>query len=177
LSRTAASSTRHRPPGVSVEITEYTPNAELHNDHLLAAAFRANAESLGRRRESHPRIQAELKYLKTEFMRRTLRDPQQIGSMIRMARHPAVGLFLDQPPVKVPYGTDLGQVSQARNNRDRRSRRPTLPEASAITRMAAMATIKEPGSNVKYSSQPRSATDVGSSLPVPKKPVPRKAMR
>ena len=30
-----------------------------------------------------------------------------------MARHPAVGLFLDEPPVKVLYGTDLGQVSQA----------------------------------------------------------------
>lgn len=28
-----------------------------------------------------------------------------------MVRHPPVGLFLDQPPVKVLYGTDLGQVS------------------------------------------------------------------
>ncbi|HEY6687326.1 MAG TPA: M20/M25/M40 family metallo-hydrolase [Propionibacteriaceae bacterium] len=98
---------------VSVEITEYTPNAELHNDELLAAAFRANAEELGRRRENDPRIQAELKYLRAEFLRRTLRDPRQLVSMIRMARHPAVGLFLDQPPVKVPYGTDLGQLSHA----------------------------------------------------------------
>jgi hypothetical protein len=42
-----------------------------------------------------------------------------------------------------------------------------------------MATMREPGSKAKYSSQPRSATDVGSSVPVPvpRKPVPRKAMR
>ena len=29
--------------GISVEITEYTPNAARHNDELLAAAFRASA--------------------------------------------------------------------------------------------------------------------------------------
>jgi hypothetical protein len=29
--------------GISVEITEYTPNAARHSDELLAAAFRANA--------------------------------------------------------------------------------------------------------------------------------------
>jgi metal-dependent amidase/aminoacylase/carboxypeptidase family protein len=98
---------------VGVEITAYTPNAELRNDELLAAAFRANAEALGRPRENDPRIQAELKYLRAEFLKRTVRNPRQLGSMIRMARHPAVGLFLDQPPVKVPYGTDLGQVSHA----------------------------------------------------------------
>ena len=99
--------------GISVEITEYTPNAELHNDELLAAAFRANAEERGRRRENDPRIQAELKYLRAEFLRRMRRDPRQLVSLLRMARHPAVGLFLDEPPVKVLYGTDLGQVSQA----------------------------------------------------------------
>jgi metal-dependent amidase/aminoacylase/carboxypeptidase family protein len=99
--------------GVSVEITEFTPNAELHDDPCLAAAFRANAEALGRVRETERRIQAEIRYLRTEFLRRALRDPRQLVSMIRMARHPAVGLFLDQPPVKILYGTDLGQVSQA----------------------------------------------------------------
>jgi hypothetical protein len=46
-------------------------------------------------------------------LRRMRRDPRQLASLLRMARHPAVGLFLDEPPVKVLYGTDLGQVSQA----------------------------------------------------------------
>ena len=65
--------------GISVEITEYTPNAVRHNDELLAAAFRANAEELGRRRENDPRIQAELKYLRAEFLRRMRSDPRQTG--------------------------------------------------------------------------------------------------
>ena len=95
--------------GISVEITEYTPNAERHNDELLAAAFRANAEELGRRRENDPRIQAELKYLRAEFLRRMRSDPRQLVSLLRMARDPAVGLFLDERPVKVLYGTDLAR--------------------------------------------------------------------
>lgn len=97
--------------GVTVQITQYTPNAELREDPRLAAAFRANAEALGRARERDEGIQAELRYLRAEFLRRTVRDPRQLLPMVRMARHPAVGLFLDQPPVKVLYGTDLGQVS------------------------------------------------------------------
>ena len=51
--------------------------------------------------------------MRAEFLRRMRRDPRQLVSLLRMARHPAVGLFLDEPPVKVLYGTDLGQVSQA----------------------------------------------------------------
>jgi metal-dependent amidase/aminoacylase/carboxypeptidase family protein len=97
--------------GVSVEISEYRPNAELCEDGQLAAAFRCNAETLGRVRETEENIKAELRYLRAEFLRRTLRDPCQVVSMVKMVRHPPVGLFLDQPPVKVLYGTDLGQVS------------------------------------------------------------------
>jgi metal-dependent amidase/aminoacylase/carboxypeptidase family protein len=96
---------------VSVVISEYRPNAELCEDGQLAAAFRRNAEALGQVRETEESIQAELRYLRAEFLRRTLRDPRQVVSMVKMVRHPPVGLFLDQPPVKVLYGTDLGQVS------------------------------------------------------------------
>jgi len=111
VSRCAVACNRqHRPPGISVEITEYTPNAARHNDELHAAAFRANAEELGRRRENDPRIQAELKYLRAEFLRRMRSDhPRQLVSLLRMARDPAVGLFLDERPVKVLYRTDLAR--------------------------------------------------------------------
>jgi hypothetical protein len=77
-------------------------------------AFAATTgDGAGRRRENDPRIQAELKHMRAEFLRRMRRDPRQLVSLLRMARHPAVGLFLDEPPVKVLYGTDLGQVSPA----------------------------------------------------------------
>jgi metal-dependent amidase/aminoacylase/carboxypeptidase family protein len=97
--------------GVTVEITEFTPNAELHNDPRLSAAFRANSEALGRRRESEAHIQAEVHYVRNELIRRALRDPRQLVAMLGMAQHPAVGLFLDKPPVHFMWGTDLGQVS------------------------------------------------------------------
>jgi hypothetical protein len=98
--------------GVRVEIAEFTPNAELYNDPRLSTAFRANAEALGQRRESERCIQAEIRYVRNELIRRALRDPRQLVAMLGMARHPAVGLFLDKPPVQFMWGTDLGQVSQ-----------------------------------------------------------------
>jgi metal-dependent amidase/aminoacylase/carboxypeptidase family protein len=101
-----------RTAGVSVEITEFVPVAELRNDPLLAAAYRKNAEALGRARELDGSIKEELRDLRNAFLKRTLRDPRNLGKMIALATHPSVGLFLDEAPVNVRYGTDLGNVSQ-----------------------------------------------------------------
>jgi hypothetical protein len=63
-----------------------------------------------------------------------------------------------------------------RNKRDRRSRKPTLPKAMAITRMPAPAKMRGPGRMDSHPNRPTPAADVSSSSPVPSKPpVPRKA--
>jgi metal-dependent amidase/aminoacylase/carboxypeptidase family protein len=98
--------------GTIVEITKFVAVAELRNDPFLAAAYRRNAEALGRARELDGGIQEELRDLRNAFLKRTLRDPRNIGKMIELATHPPVGLFLDHAPVDVLYGTDLGNVSQ-----------------------------------------------------------------
>jgi metal-dependent amidase/aminoacylase/carboxypeptidase family protein len=98
--------------GVTVEITQFVPVAELRNDPLLAAAYRRNAEALDRARELDAGIQEELRGLRNAFLKRTLRDPRNLRKMIELATRPPVGLFLDHAPVDVLYGTDLGNVSQ-----------------------------------------------------------------
>jgi hypothetical protein len=73
----------------------------------------ANCAALGIRvRELDGSIQEEPRDLRNAFLKRTLRDPRNLGKMIELATHPPVGLFLDQAPVDVLYGTDLGNVSQ-----------------------------------------------------------------
>jgi metal-dependent amidase/aminoacylase/carboxypeptidase family protein len=98
--------------GVLVDLTEFVPDAELRNDPLLAAAYRRNSEALGRTREQDPDIRKELRLLRNEVLKAALRHPRNLGRLLAMATHPPVGLFLDQPPVDVQYGTDLGDVSQ-----------------------------------------------------------------
>jgi metal-dependent amidase/aminoacylase/carboxypeptidase family protein len=98
--------------GLGVEITEYRPNAEMRHDPVLTAAYRRNAEALGRERENDERIPAELRRLRNQALLRTLTHPGDLRKLARLASHKAVGLFLDEPPVDVLYGTDLGNVSQ-----------------------------------------------------------------
>jgi hypothetical protein len=63
-------------------------------------------------REQDELIQKELRGLRNAFLRRTLKDPRNLKQLFGFARHAPVGLFLDQAPVEVLYGTDLGNVSQ-----------------------------------------------------------------
>jgi metal-dependent amidase/aminoacylase/carboxypeptidase family protein len=98
--------------GVAVEVTEYVPVAELRHDPVLAAAYRKHAEALGRVRELDKDVQEELRGLRSAFVKRTLRDPRNLPKMLELATHPPRGLFLDQAPVNVLYGTDLGNVSR-----------------------------------------------------------------
>lgn len=97
--------------GSTVEITEYRANAELRHDPLLTAAYRKNAEVLGRVREQERGTQEELRVLKSAALKNTLRHPGNLKRMFAFATHPPVGLFLDKLPVDVLYGTDLGNVS------------------------------------------------------------------
>jgi hypothetical protein len=99
--------------GISVEITEYTPNAARHNDELLGAAFRANAEELGRRRENDPRIQAELKYLRAEFLRRMRSDPRQLVSLAQDGKGSSGWIVPRRAAGQGALQNRPGQVSQA----------------------------------------------------------------
>jgi hypothetical protein len=78
---------------------------------MLTAAYRKNAEVLGRVREQEKRTQEELHDLKSAALKDTLRYPGNLKRMFAFATHPPVGLFLDKLPVDVLYGTNLGNVS------------------------------------------------------------------
>lgn len=96
--------------GVKVQVTEYAPGAELHNDPLLSASFRRNSTTLGRIREQDANIQQEI--------HKVFADPRVplIARILarflpRLVSPP--GLFMNNPPVKVIYGTDLANISKA----------------------------------------------------------------
>ncbi len=97
--------------GVTVEVTEIVSYAEMRNDPMLSASYRKNAIALGRVREQDKHIQAELRVLRKGFLRSILTHPGNLKNLFEFARHSPVGLFFDQFPMEVPYGTDLGDVS------------------------------------------------------------------
>ena len=65
------------------------------------------------------------------------RDPRQLVSLLRMTRDPAVGLFLDERPVKVLYGTDLARCHRrCRPFTPRRYRQHYAQQTAAFTPLA-----------------------------------------
>ena len=95
--------------GTGVEIIDFAPGVDLHNDPLLSASFRKNSVVLGLIREQDPKIQEEI--------RKIFVDPRvplyaRIVAQVfpRLVSRP--GLFMNKPPVKIVYGTDLANVSQ-----------------------------------------------------------------
>jgi metal-dependent amidase/aminoacylase/carboxypeptidase family protein len=95
--------------GVKVQVIEYAPGAELHNDPLLSASFRKNSVALGRIREQDANIQQEI--------HKVFVDPRipLIARILarflpRLVSPP--GLFMNNPPVKIVYGTDLANISK-----------------------------------------------------------------
>ena len=96
--------------GINVEITDYAPGAELRNDPFLRASFRSNSIVLGGIREQDPDIQ--------QGIHNICMDPRIPWVARLLARiFPRLvsprGLFMNKPPVKIVYGTDLANVSQA----------------------------------------------------------------
>jgi metal-dependent amidase/aminoacylase/carboxypeptidase family protein len=95
--------------GTTVEVVDYAPGVDLHNDPFLSASFRKNSVVLGRVREQDPKIQEEI--------RKIFIDPRVplyarivARFLPRLVSPP--GLFMKKPPVKIVYGTDLANVSQ-----------------------------------------------------------------
>jgi metal-dependent amidase/aminoacylase/carboxypeptidase family protein len=93
--------------GVSVELTEYSPVAEMRNDPLLAAAYSKNARALGRVRALDKNVQDEI--------RKVFENPQ-IPLRLRVLHRlfPSAvtsGLFVDKVPVESVWGTDMGNIS------------------------------------------------------------------
>jgi metal-dependent amidase/aminoacylase/carboxypeptidase family protein len=92
--------------GVAVDITDYVPFPEMRHDPILAAAYRKNAEALGRVRVRDESIQEEIRKMLPFFpwWARILRRffPGHV---------PPPGLFMDKYAVEVTYGTDLANVS------------------------------------------------------------------
>lgn len=95
--------------GVQVQITEYAPGAELRNDPLLSTCFRKNSEALGRIRERDANIQQEIHQVFSDA--RVPRMARLLARFFPKLASPP-GLFMNNPPVKVVYGTDLANVSQ-----------------------------------------------------------------
>jgi metal-dependent amidase/aminoacylase/carboxypeptidase family protein len=89
--------------GVAVEVTDYLPLPEMQHDPMLAAAYRKNAEALGRVRGRDENIQEEIRKI-LPWWARIIK--QFFPGLV------APGLFLDKYPVEVTYGTDLANVSQ-----------------------------------------------------------------
>jgi metal-dependent amidase/aminoacylase/carboxypeptidase family protein len=98
--------------GVAVNLTEIASNAEMHNDPLLASAFRRNAEELGRGRAGDAEVQHEVRLLRNLSLRAALRHPTRLPGLLKAALHPPVGLFFETYPAEVLFGTDMGDVSR-----------------------------------------------------------------
>ena len=95
--------------GVTVQITEYAPGADMYNDPMLSAAFRRNSEALGRVRGKDKNIQREI--------REIFHSPQIPIAGRVLARFSTrlvspSGLFMNKVPAEIVYGTDLANVSQ-----------------------------------------------------------------
>ncbi len=88
--------------GVSVQVTEFAPNAEMRHDALLTSTFRKNSQALGRLRERDPRVQAGLR----QFFPLSARVVRGF-----FPGRATPGRFLDGAPVDMEYCTDLGNVS------------------------------------------------------------------
>jgi metal-dependent amidase/aminoacylase/carboxypeptidase family protein len=93
--------------GVSVELTEYSPIAEMRNDPLLAAAYSKNAKALGSVRARDEDVQREI--------RKVFENPQiplRLRALHRLfPSMVTAGLFVDKVPVESVWGTDMGNVS------------------------------------------------------------------
>lgn len=80
----------------SITLTEYVPYAEMRNDPRLAAAYRTNARTLTRARAGTPHVRDQIRLLRQLYP-----DTALTGD----------DLFLDEPPVDFPGGTDMGNLS------------------------------------------------------------------
>jgi hypothetical protein len=89
--------------GVAVDVTDYLPFPEMRHDPILAAAYRKNAEALGRVRGRDENLQEELRKILPWWARIIKRF---FPGLV------APGLFMDKFPVEITYGTDLANVSQ-----------------------------------------------------------------
>jgi metal-dependent amidase/aminoacylase/carboxypeptidase family protein len=94
--------------GVTVQISEYAPGADMYNDLMLSAAFRRNSEVLGRVRGKDKDIQREI--------REIFRSPQipiagRILARLSTRLVSPSSLFMDKVPAEIVYGTDLANVS------------------------------------------------------------------
>ena len=95
--------------GTAVEIVDYAPGVDLHNDPFLSASFRENSIILGRVREQDPKIQEEIHKI---FLDPRVPWIARLFARIFPRLVSSPGLFMNKPPVKVVYGTDLANVSQ-----------------------------------------------------------------
>lgn len=95
--------------GVTVQIQEYAPGANMRHDPKLSDSFRKNSEVLGRIRAKDETIQAEIREV---FSSPKL--PLPVRLLARSFPHlfSPSGLFMSKFPVKIVYGTDLANVSQ-----------------------------------------------------------------
>jgi metal-dependent amidase/aminoacylase/carboxypeptidase family protein len=94
--------------GVTVQISEYAPGTDMHDDPMLSAAFRKNSEVLGRVRGKDRNIQKEIHEI--------FRSPQipVVGRILARLSTRLVSppdLFMNKVPAKIVYGTDLANVS------------------------------------------------------------------
>ena len=95
--------------GLTVELIDFALGADLWNDPLLSTSFRKNSIILGRVREQDPNIQQEI---------RTIFSDPRVPLIARMIARifprliASPGLFMNKPPVKIVYGTDLANVSR-----------------------------------------------------------------
>jgi metal-dependent amidase/aminoacylase/carboxypeptidase family protein len=94
--------------GVTVQISEYVPGTDMYNDPMLSAAFRRNAEALGRVRGKDKDIQREI--------REIFRSPQipvtgRILARLSTRLVSPSSLFMNKVPAEIIYGTDLANVS------------------------------------------------------------------
>ena len=96
--------------GASVTISDFLPFPEMRHDPVLTAAYRKNAEVLGRIRGRDERIQREI---------RELFDNPKVPGWVRVVRRlfPSLvtppGLFMNKFPIEIVYGTDLANASHA----------------------------------------------------------------
>jgi metal-dependent amidase/aminoacylase/carboxypeptidase family protein len=94
--------------GVTVQITQYAPGADMYNDPMLSAAFRQNSEVLGRVRGKDKHIREEIHEI--------FRSPQipvagRILARISPRLVSPADLFMDKVPATIVYGTDLANAS------------------------------------------------------------------
>lgn len=94
--------------GATVQISEYAPGTDMYNDPMLSAAFRRNAEALGRVRGKDKDIQKEI--------REIFRSPQippagRILARLSTRLVSPSSLFMNRVPAEIVYGTDLANVS------------------------------------------------------------------